>query len=65
MTNTFWPTVEQFRRATVGRKNVCLSPKCDGVLFSIEQPRIRHGLGQQTYQCDKCKAVHVVQGETQ
>lgn len=63
MTSTFWPTAEQFLRATLGRKNVCRSPKCDGVLFSVEQPRIRHAMNQQTYQCDKCGATHIVQGE--
>ena len=64
MTETFYPKLEFFASATGANKpklkNVC--PDCGkGTLFSVEQPRIRWGLNQQSYRCSACQSLHVVQ----
>lgn len=63
-TETFYPEYRFFASATGANnpkhKNVC--PDCGkGVLFSVEQPRIRWGLNQKSYKCEKCGSLHVVQ----
>lgn len=67
-TETFYPKPEFFENRIQGgkgkRRGKLLCPDCErGVLWSVPQPRIRWGLNQETYQCDKCKGLHVVQGE--
>ena len=67
VSETFYPTPQCFVKAVCiqkYKKNGC--PECKkGVLFSVPQPRIRWGLNQETYQCDKCMSVHVVQAGEQ
>lgn len=61
---TFYPKREFFESATgissARHKIVC--PDCKkGVLFSVEQPRIRWGLNQSSYKCERCQSEHIVQ----
>jgi hypothetical protein len=72
ISQTFYPTPQIFLAATSPSKRKrmgkvfcpdCAKSKRLGVLFSVEQPRIRWGLNQQTYQCDTCDSIHVVQSD--
>lgn len=66
MKETFYPKPEHFESATglIDKRHKIVCPDCKkGVLFSVEQPRVRWGLGQVTYQCERCQSLHIVQGE--
>lgn len=63
---TFYPKPEFFESATgiSSKRHKITCPDCRrGVLFSVESPRIRWGMGQQTYRCERCHSEHVVQYE--